>query len=78
MLTGIDWMRRAACADMPTELFFPEIGKHPSKQAIRACASCPVRVDCLEYALGFDLLPGIFAGLTQKQRDKIRDARARL
>ena len=75
MLSPIAWMEQAACRDMPTDLFFPEVGHHASILALNACNSCPVRSDCLEYALEFDLLPGIFAGLTQRQRDKIRDKR---
>jgi WhiB family redox-sensing transcriptional regulator len=78
MLIAHAWMEYAACADLPTDLFFPEPGKHAPKQALEACRRCPVRDDCLEYALGFELLPGIFAGLSQRQRAQLQDKRRRL
>ena len=68
-----DWMERASCLPYPIELFFPEPGD--SQQVIKAakkvCAGCPVNAQCLEYAMGFDNLPGIWGGKTQRERRKI-------
>lgn len=63
----------AACKDMDLEHFYPErSGAPPSPQALRACARCPVAVDCLETALEEEGTRvgryGIRGGLTPKQR----------
>lgn len=50
-----EWESRAACAGMPTDLFFAEAGssKDPGAKLItegrpmRICARCPVRRECL-------------------------------
>lgn len=78
MLTAYAWMEHAECRDLPTEWFFPEAGHRPMNAALAACERCPVRTDCLEYALGFDLLPGLFGGKTQRQRQNIIARRQRL
>ena len=51
------WRRNAACNGTHTDLFFPvgEVGEEPVRQAEEAkvvCFACPVREECLEYALG--------------------------
>ena len=46
------WRDRAACNGLPVAWFYPENrGEKPHPQAVRACARCPVRDDCLETAL---------------------------
>ena len=68
-----EWMERASCHAYPVELFFPEAGdsKQIIKEAKKVCADCPVRKDCLNYALGFENLPGIWGGKTQRERRKL-------
>ena len=41
------WQREAECRGMDTELFFPSQGDRVDWRVVRACASCPVRPDCL-------------------------------
>jgi hypothetical protein len=53
---------------MDTELFFPE--GTPTREARRACASCPVVSQCLEYALDWGVI-GIWGGTTMRERRKI-------
>ena len=66
------WMVKAACASVPTEIFYPPIGKE--SLALEVCASCPVSKECLDYAMDLegsatiDDRHGIFGGLTPKQR----------
>ena len=69
----ITWMRRSACADHPADLFFAERG-HPSQttQAKAICATSPVRVACLDYAVVTNQRFGIWGGLTEKQRRPFR------
>lgn len=67
-----DWRDLAACRDEDPELFFPvsELGPGAS-QAARAkavCARCPVRAQCLEYAVDNGLDHGIFGGTTESER----------
>ena len=76
------WRTQAACIDMPVEIFFPTPGpqlyKHV-KLALKVCHACPVRSDCLEYALSFDdlALPGIYGGTTERERRRIHHDRQR-
>ncbi len=61
------WMVFSVCRDADPDLFFPataDDGDH----ALALCAICPVRVDCLEYALDARERFGIWGGLTEKQR----------
>lgn len=55
------WMAVAACQGERRDLFFPRKGEGtaPSKAI---CAGCPVRPDCLEYALADPELVGVWAG----------------
>lgn len=75
----MNWRERAACLDLPLEMFFPKPGPRLyglTKQAKAVCASCPVRVDCLEFALTFVrgkviMNPGIYGGTTEQERWEI-------
>lgn len=74
------WRDRAACRDLDTELFFPIGTTGPAldqaEQAKAVCAGCPVRAECLAWALdsGQD---GIWGGLTEDQRRTLRRGRQR-
>jgi WhiB family redox-sensing transcriptional regulator len=60
------WSELASCAGEDPTLFFPVYGD-PGTRARQVCASCPVRIDCLEYAIDADEF-GIWGGLDQEQR----------
>ena len=46
-----DWVDDAECRGMPSDYFLPS-DRQPFPQAARdACAICPVRQECLDYAL---------------------------
>lgn len=68
------WMRQAACAEMDTDLFFPKRGgvTAPIK---RICAKCPVRAQCLAYAMSNGERHGIWGGFSESERRKIRSQR---
>jgi WhiB family redox-sensing transcriptional regulator len=76
MLRYDDWREHAACRDEDPELFFPlsEIGPgaRQADEAKAVCARCPVREQCLEYALDNGLDHGIFGGLTESERRRLR------
>ncbi len=61
------WMVFAACRDAEPDLFFP-VTPQEGDRALALCSICPVRVDCLEYALDTRERFGIWGGLTEKQR----------
>ena len=70
------WTDEAACRGEDPELFFPlGLGHEFSGQIRRAkaiCGRCPVREDCLLTALGRPDRYGIFGGLTEDERAKLR------
>lgn len=79
----MDWRDRAACLQQNPELFFP-IGLTGSaldqlEQAKRVCADCPVREECLRWALELNLDHGVWGGASEDERRsmKRRAARAR-
>lgn len=74
LTTDRDWLHRAACQGLDTNLFFPEKGMVP-KEIKEVCERCPVQTDCLEYALSIPQsqdLTGVFAGTSARQRRKMR------
>jgi WhiB family redox-sensing transcriptional regulator len=70
------WMVAAACRDLDPDLFFPDRG-HSTSEARAVCADCPVRSDCLEYALESVEQQGIWGGTSETERRTIRGARFR-
>jgi WhiB family transcriptional regulator, redox-sensing transcriptional regulator len=76
MPTYDDWRHRAACRDHDPELFFPVSdmgpGARQTEQAKAVCARCPVRAECLEYALDNALDHGIYGGTTESERRTLR------
>ena len=69
------WAELAACQDEDPELFFPISqvgpGAQQSAQAKAVCARCPVRADCLRYALDNGLDHGVFGGTTADERRRL-------
>ena len=69
----LSWMDSALCAQVDPELFFPEYRANAvAAAARRICATCPVRDDCLRYALTDPDLDGIWGGTTPRQRQRLR------
>jgi WhiB family transcriptional regulator, redox-sensing transcriptional regulator len=65
------WQADALCAQTDPEAFFPEKGGS-TRDAKKICASCEVRAECLEYALKNDERFGIWGGLSERERRKLR------
>jgi len=70
----ISWRDEAACKSVPTEAFFPEEGGVPTTLA-KLCAGCPVRSECLDFAVSDWTIYGIWAGTDEKERRKMRQSR---
>ena len=68
---ALAWQSDALCAQTDPEAFFPEKGGS-TRDAKKICASCPVRAQCLEYALANDERFGIWGGLSERERRKLR------
>lgn len=66
-----DWQEQAACKQADPDLFFPERGS-PGDSAKRVCVNCAVRLECLEYALANSERYGIWGGLTERERTRLR------
>jgi WhiB family redox-sensing transcriptional regulator len=65
------WQEKALCAQTDPEAFFPEKGGS-TREAKRVCTSCEVRAECLEYALENDERFGIWGGLSERERRRMR------
>ncbi|MGW6054393.1 WhiB family transcriptional regulator [Streptomyces sp. NPDC055189] len=59
-------MARAVCrAADPDELFVQGAAQH---QAKAVCSGCPVRTECLVYALDSRIEYGVWGGMTERER----------
>jgi WhiB family transcriptional regulator, redox-sensing transcriptional regulator len=63
----LGWQDRALCA----QAFFPEKGGS-TREAKRVCRSCEVRAECLGYALEHDERFGIWGGLSERERRRLK------
>ena len=64
---------QALCAQTDPEAFFPEKGGS-TREAKRICVGCEVKGECLEYALGSDERFGIWGGLSERERRRLKRA----
>jgi WhiB family redox-sensing transcriptional regulator len=70
------WMNKASCRAPEHEGvdWFPVKGKSNAVQKA-ICATCPVRRECLEYALDNNEHYGVWAGTTEQGRKALRRRR---
>ena len=68
---ALAWQADALCAQTDPEAFFPEKGGS-TREAKRICEGCEVRSECLDYALANDERFGIWGGLSERERRKLR------
>ena len=68
------WQADALCAQTDPEAFFPEKGGS-TREAKRVCEACDVRQECLDYAMANDERFGIWGGLSERERRRLRRAR---
>ena len=67
----LTWQERSLCAQTDPEAFFPEKGGS-TREAKKVCVGCEVRSECLEYALAKDERFGIWGGLSERERRKLK------
>lgn len=70
-MTDENWRVLALCAQVDGDLWFPERGASV-QEAKRICRLCDVQQECLEYALANGERFGIFGGLTERERRKLK------
>lgn len=66
---SMEWMERARCRGVGTEMFFVERGAmHKSQEAVALyCSLCVVRTSCLNFALD-NHCKGMWGGVSEKKR----------
>jgi len=70
------WRTQSACTSLDPELFFP-IGSTGDAveqivQAKAICSACPVRNDCLTFAITSNQEYGVWGGTTEDERRVLR------
>ena len=71
---ALSWQERSLCAQTDPEAFFPEKGGS-TREAKKVCVGCEVRSECLEYALANDERFGIWGGLSERERRRVKLSR---
>ncbi|MBA2336901.1 MAG: WhiB family transcriptional regulator [Acidimicrobiia bacterium] len=69
------WQDLANCRGADPDLFFPERGAS-TRTAKSICRQCSVRTECLEFAITSSEKFGIWGGLSERERRRIRRERA--
>lgn len=67
------WRDQAACAGSDNDIFFPAGEDDEIVAPAKAiCAACPVKDDCLQYALATNQTEGVWGGLSASERRRLR------
>ena len=66
-----DWRALGLCAGSDPDLWF-SVGAFEHKQAKMICRRCPVRRQCLTYAMDEPVDHGIWGGMTERERRRHR------
>lgn len=75
MKVRANWQLRSNCGGKDPEAFFPDNGRTP-RSAVSPCATCPVKQECLEFALNAPWEPyGPWGGLMQTEVQELWAAR---
>jgi WhiB family redox-sensing transcriptional regulator len=76
-----DWRARGACISADPDLFFPVstagLSRRQEARAKAVCARCPVRADCLQFALDSAQPYGVWGGLSELELARLRRSRVR-
>jgi WhiB family transcriptional regulator, redox-sensing transcriptional regulator len=76
-----EWWSLAACQQADPDIFFPVSGTGPSRAQLMGakavCARCPVRSDCLRYALAAGPVQGVWGGTSEEERRLLRQREAK-
>ena len=68
-----DWRKDAACTGIDSDVFFPASEDElASQKAKDICATCPVQEVCLQYSLSTNQAAGVWGGLDEGERRRLR------
>lgn len=71
-----DWRTRAACRDEDPDLFFPIGTSGPAllqtERAKAVCRRCPVREQCLDWAMDSGQSLGVWGGTSETERRALK------
>ena len=67
------WMADAACVGLDTEMFFVDKGVKVDPLIVKMCNACPVKADCISYAIKYDM-EGHWGNTNQRKRQRLRAA----
>ncbi|MFB6783577.1 MULTISPECIES: WhiB family transcriptional regulator [unclassified Streptomyces] len=71
-----NWRTHAACRDEDPDLFFPIGSTGPAlvqtEEAKEVCRGCPVREQCLEWAMENGQDSGVWGGLGEAERRALK------
>ena len=70
----LSWQDYANCRGADADLFFPERGAS-TRKAKTICGECQVRADCLDFAIEIGEKFGIWGGMSERERRKVRRER---
>lgn len=70
----LTWQDYANCRGADADLFFPERGAS-TRKAKAICGNCEVKVECLNYAVRMGEKFGIWGGMSERERRRIRRQR---
>ena len=70
----LTWRDEALCAQVDPEIFFVEKGGSTAP-AKRVCAACAVRAECLQFALETDEMHGVWGGMSERERRRLKQQR---
>lgn len=76
MMKSQAWREQGLCKGVDPEIFYP-VSDEDGDEAKAICADCPVRIQCLEYALIARERDGIWGGCTERERRRIIRQRRR-
>ncbi|MBB1254629.1 WhiB family transcriptional regulator [Streptomyces sp. OF3] len=80
-MESVDWRHRAVCREEDPELFFPIGNTGPAlmqiEEAKSVCRRCPVREQCLAWALDTNESTGVWGGLSEDERRRLKRRAAR-
>jgi WhiB family redox-sensing transcriptional regulator len=68
------WQEQASCRGVDPDLFFPERGE-PAGPAKEVCSGCVVRSECADYAIARPEKFGVWGGMAERERRKMRHDR---
>ena len=68
---ALEWSADALCAQTDPEVFFPEVSEDPAA-AVAVCRKCPVRQECLDYAIAAREQHGVWGGHTPNELRRLR------